>query len=103
MVRLTKLWFAVAAFAITALLAVGAGKLASWAMHELPLLAKGAWWWPDAVTASTFVALFAAVFFPVFSGFSEKRRRIRRSDPKSIQDELDLRKVRSRGPRIQFR
>lgn len=84
----TKLWFEVAAFAITitAVLAI-----AAFAMR----LGDGL-----AITTSMFTA-----FFCVVVGIAVKRRRIRRRDPASmsIKDELDLRKLRAKGTRIQFR
>ena len=88
MTRSAKLWFEVAAFAmtITALLAI-----AALAMR----LGAGL-----AVTTSMFTA-----FFGVFVAITAERRRTRRRDPASmsIKDELDLRKLRAQGARIQFR
>ena len=92
MTRSTKLWFEVAALAITitALLAI-----AALAMRVGPHLANGL-----AISASMITA-----FFCVFVGIAVKRRRIRRRDPASmsIKDELGLRKLRAKGARIQFR
>ncbi len=88
MTRLTKLWFETAACAITimALLAILALALR---------LGSGL-----AVTTS-----MIAAFFSVFMGIAGKRRRIRRCNPTSmsIREELSLRKLRAKGPRMQFR
>jgi uncharacterized membrane-anchored protein len=83
----TKLWFEVAAFAITitAVLAITA----------LAMRLGGGL----AITTSMLTA-----FFCVLVGFAVKRRRVRR-DPASmsIKDELDLRALRSTRTRMQFR
>jgi hypothetical protein len=88
MIRSSRLWFEVTAFVITiaALLAITALAMR---------LGDGL-----AIATSMF-----PVFFCVFMGIAVTRRRIRRRDPTSItiQDELDLRKLRARGARIQFR
>ena len=88
MTRSIRLWFQVAAFAITitAVLAIVALALR---------FGDGL-----AITTSLFTT-----FFCVFMGIGAKRRRARRDDPAtlSIKDELELRKLRAKGPRVQFR
>jgi hypothetical protein len=92
--RSSKLWFKVAAFAITiaALLAIGA--LAMRVFMARPHPGNGM-----AIATSIFTP-----FFCVFVAIAVNRRRIRR-DPgtMSIQDELDLRKRRAKGGRVPFR
>jgi hypothetical protein len=90
MTRSKKLWFEVAAVAtILALLGI-----AALAMLVKPNLAIG------LIATST-----VTTFFCVFAGVTAERRRVGRRDPASmsIKDELELRKVRARGARIQFR
>lgn len=103
MTRSTRLWFAVAALAITALLAIAAGRLASFVMRVL-LVDGGKWW---AVNGLTIGISTLTVFFCVFMAIAVKRRRARRGvrspDPASIQDELESRKLRAGGARVQFR
>ena len=94
MIRPTKLWFGVAAFAITiaALLAIVALAMrVSPAWH----LANGL-----AITMPILTAFFCA-----FLGIVMHRRRTGQPDPAStsIQDELDSRKLRANGTRIQLR
>jgi uncharacterized membrane protein YhiD involved in acid resistance len=88
MTRSTKAWFEIAALTTTvaALLAIAALGLR---------LGDGL-----AITTSMFTA-----FFCVFMGIAVKRRRVRRRDPTimSIKDELDLRKLRAKGEKVQFR
>jgi len=91
MTRSKKLWFEVAAVAtIMALLGI-----AALAMLVEPKLASGL-----AIATSIVTA-----FFCVFAGVTAERRRVGRRDSASmsIKDELDLRKVRAKGARIQFR
>lgn len=105
MTRSSRLWFAVAALAITALLAIAAGRLASFVMRVL--LLDGGKWWPHAMNGLAITTSTLTLFFSVFMAIAVKRRRGRRGvsrrDPASIQDELDLRKLRARGARVQFR
>ena len=88
MTRPIKLWFQIAAFAITiaALLAVAALAIR---------MGDGL-----ATTTSILTAFFCA-----YMGMAGKRRRSdeRDSTSLSIKDELELRKARARGTRIQFR
>ena len=86
MTRSIKLWFEIAAFVltITALLAIAA---------LVVRLGDGL-----AITTSVLTA-----FFCVFTGIAVKRRGIGRRDPMSIKDELELRKLRANGTRVQFR
>ena len=88
MTRSTRLWFGIAAFVITvnALLACLVLALR---------LGEGL-----AITTSMLTA-----FICVFLGISVKRRRSRRPDPTStsIKHELDSRKLRAKGARVQFR
>jgi len=88
MTRPTKLGFEIAAYAITAAALV--------AIFALALrLGDGL-----AITTSLFTT-----FFCVFMGIAVARRRARPRDPTnmSIKDELDLRKLRAQGVRVQFR
>ena len=105
MTRSTRLWFAVAALAITALLAIAAGRLASFVMRVL--LVDGGKWWPHAMNGLAIGISTLTVFFCVFMAIAVKRRRarqgVRSPDPASIQDELESRKLRAGGARVQFR
>jgi hypothetical protein len=95
MTRSNKLWFEVAAVAtIAALLGI-----AALAMLVEPNLASG-------LTIGLAIATSTVtVFFCVFAGAAAERRRVGRRDPASmsIKDELDLRKLRAKGARVQFR
>jgi low affinity Fe/Cu permease len=94
MSRTTKFLFEVTAFAVTiaALLAIIA----------LAMRMSPAWHMANglAITVSVITA-----FFCVFVGVTVDRRRVPRDDsPRtSIQEELDARELRARGPRIQLR
>ena len=105
MTRSTKLWFAVAALAITGLLAVAADRLTSFVMREL--LVDGGKRWTHAMNGFAITTSMFTVFFCVFMGIAVKRRRDRRvvrgRHPASIQDELNSRKLRARGTKVQFR
>jgi hypothetical protein len=78
MSRLTALWIAVAAVAITALLTVAAGELASLGMgwflgnHEK-------WWWRLVINGLTWLPTAVAIALPI--GIALHRRRVlRRSE-----------------------
>jgi hypothetical protein len=88
MTRSIKLWFEIAAYAITVTAALAIVALA---------VRLG-----DGLATAT--AILTA-FFCVFVGIGVRRRRIPRRDPAStsIKDELELRKLRAGGAKIQFR
>lgn len=88
MTRLTKLWFEVAAFTVTVAAVLAIAALAVRSGNGL------------AITTSMLTP-----FLGVFVAFSLSRQRTRRRDRASlsIRDELNLRKLRARGPRVQFR
>ena len=88
MTRSTKLRFEIAAYAIT---------ITAWLAIVALVVRLG-----DGLAITTSML---TTFFCVFMGIDVKRRGIRRRDPTSlsIKDELDLRKLRAKGPRIQFR
>jgi hypothetical protein len=93
-IRSTKLLFEVAAFAVTiaALLAI----------TTLAVRLSSAGHLANAVAIATSVI---TAFSCVFAGVAVNRARTRRDDSASasIQDELDARKLRASGPRIQLR
>ncbi len=72
MMRLTRLWFVVAALAMTALLAIAAGPLASLGMRVI-LAAREKWWWPLALNMSMITGWLIA-FVPI--GIALHRRRV---------------------------
>jgi hypothetical protein len=74
MTRLTKLWIAVAAVAITALLTIAAGLLASLGMGVL-LADRGKWWWPLVIRGSMITGWMTPF---VVVGIALYRRRVRR-------------------------
>jgi len=88
MTRSTKLWFEIAAFAISFAALLATAALA---------IRMGA---GLAMTTSMFTTFFVA-----FAAIAMGRRDVRRRDPArmSIKDELRLRKRRAQGARIQFR
>jgi Na+/melibiose symporter-like transporter len=92
MTRSIRLWFEVAAYTITitSFLAV-----AALAIRVEPRSAEA---------LAIFLSLLSALFF-VVAGMAVKRRRIHRRDPASlsIKEELELRKLRGQGVRVQFR
>lgn len=89
MSRLTKLWVAVAACALMALLLVAADRLASLVMRVL-LTQHRQWWWPHAMNALAVTTSTFTVFLLVFLGIAAHRRRARRSgrtrDPQRFGD-----------------
>jgi hypothetical protein len=74
MIRLTTLWIAVAAFAITALLMVTAGLLASLGMRVL-LADHEQWWWPLVING-LMITGWMTPFVSV--GIALRRGRVRR-------------------------
>ena len=91
MTRSKKLWFGVAVVAtITALLGIAA----------LAMLVE-----PNPASGLAIATSIVTAFFCVFAGITAGRRRAGRRDPASmsIKDELDLRKIRAKGARVQFR
>jgi len=72
MSRLSKLWFAVAAFACTALVVLAADKLTSWVMGQHGQL------WAAITTALTpTFTIFFPVFISVWVSITAHRRRSR--------------------------
>ena len=83
MTRFAKLWIAVAAVAITALLAVAAGELASLVMRVL-LAHHEQWWWPLVINGLMYfgwIPLFVFVGIASALHRGRVRRRIVRSSP----------------------
>jgi hypothetical protein len=70
--RLTKVWFAVAALATTALLIVAAGKIAS-------LVMRVALAWPQVTTALATITSVTVLLWVFVTG-DARRRRMRRSE-----------------------
>jgi hypothetical protein len=75
MTRLTKLWIALAAVAITALLAVAAGLFASLVMGVM-LADHGQWWWPLVIQGLTITGGMT-LFVPLGIALYLYRRRAR--------------------------
>jgi hypothetical protein len=88
MTRSTRLWFGIAAYAITIMALLAIVALALRLGSGLPIITS-----------------MLAAFFGVFMAITGTRRRMRPCDPTSvsIKEELSLRKLRAKGPRIQFR
>jgi hypothetical protein len=75
MTGLTKLWIALGAVAITALLTVAAGLLASGVMGMMST-GPGKWWWPLVIRGATIASLMTP-FVPLGIALYGHRRRVR--------------------------
>ena len=64
MTRWTKLWIAVAAFTITALLTVAAGEVVSLVMRVL-FADQEKWWWPLLMNGLASTGVLLTIFLPV--------------------------------------
>jgi hypothetical protein len=72
MTRLTKLWFAVAAIAITALLFVAAGQVPSLVMR-VGLAASHKWWWQLVRNTAVWLPIGVAIWLPIGVGLYRRR------------------------------